>query len=451
MTMNAHPLACASHSPLRHALIAMIALAAFLAGVLAQAFTAHIALPFTLLIALSAVFACLAACIAGSMRGATRMAFVSLHARRSAAARRRFDEARLNAIIRSSREAIITTDAAQRIVLMNPMAETLFGCDAAQALGTPLSRFIPERFRAAHAQHVNRFGSTGASDRRMGSQRVLYALRADGREFPIEASISHSENDGEKLYTVMLRDVTERVHAEEALRQSREDLRELSANLQHVREEEKAHIARELHDDLGQSLTALKMDLSLIQRAMTRDAFDRAEVNERIAVMARLIDDTVASVRRIAANQRPAMLDDLGLLAAIDWLADDFSQRYAIAVKRHVDVGAAVFSHDTSTALFRIVQEALTNVARHADATLVTLALRVADDACTLVIADDGRGAPHAPSEGGAHARQHFGLLGIRERAHMLGGIVSTGDPGKGFRISITFPVNALQPQETHP
>ena len=113
------------------------ALAAFLAGVLAQAFTAHIALPFTLLIALSAVFACLAACIAGSMRGATRIAFVSFHARRSAA-RRRFDEARLNAIIRSSREAIITTDAAQRIVLMNPMAETLFGCDAARALGTPL-------------------------------------------------------------------------------------------------------------------------------------------------------------------------------------------------------------------------------------------------------------------------------------------------------------------------
>ncbi|WP_409518868.1 histidine kinase [Paraburkholderia sp. LEh10] len=284
----------------------------------------------------------------------------------------------------------------------------------------------------------------------MGNQRVLYALRADGREIPIEASISQSRDGDETLYTVMLRDVTERVRAEQALRQSREDLRELSADLQQLREEEKAQIARDLHDDFGQSLTALKMDLSLIEHTLARHAIDHPDVRERLRAMARLIDATVASVRRIAANLRPAMLDDLGLIAAIDWLADDFSQRYAIPVERVFDVGSTDFSHDAATTLFRIVQEALTNVARHAQATRVTLALRVAGNDCTLDIVDDGRGPPPGKSSRGTHAGKHFGLLGIRERAHMLGGTISIGEALKGFSISIMFPVNALQPKETH-
>jgi two-component system, NarL family, sensor histidine kinase UhpB len=359
------------------------------------------------------------------------------------------NEARMMGIIRSSMEAIITIDEAQTVVIFNPMAERVFGVSAMEAIGAPLSRFIPERFRGAHAKHVEQFGVTGVSERQMGRQRVLYGLRASGEEFPIEASISQIREGGGKLYTVMLRDITARLRGEDALRQSREELRELSANLQNVREEEKTRIARELHDDLGQQLTALKMDLSAIEHALAHPAPGaRPAVPEQLRGMHRLIDSTVASVRRIAADLRPVMLDDLGLVPAIEWLAQDFTNRYGIEVERRIESGDTLFSGVGATTLFRIVQEALTNVARHADATEVTLALTLDEGNCTLRIADNGRGAPDADGAP-RRADKSFGLIGIRERAHMLGGMV-TIDTGRdrGFAISVTFPLQALQ-QET--
>ncbi|TDN61973.1 multi-sensor signal transduction histidine kinase [Paraburkholderia sp. BL10I2N1] len=358
------------------------------------------------------------------------------------------NEARMMGIIRSSMEAIITIDESQRIVIFNPMAEQLFGCPAMDAIGTPLSRFIPERFRAAHARHVDQFGVTGVSDRQMGRQRVLFGLRANGEEFPIEASISQIREASGKLYTVMLRDVTERVKADNAQKRAREELRELSANLQNVREEEKNRIARELHDDLGQQLTALKMDLSSVERALSADPALKPELADQLRGMRRLIDATVASVRRIAADLRPVMLDDLGLIPAIEWLASDFTSRYGIDVERRIETGETRFTRDGATALFRIVQEALTNVAKHADATLVMLTLRIEDDSCVLRIADNGHGAgEHDP-----RAEKSFGLLGIRERVHMLGGSVEIDTAnGKGFAITVTFPLQTIKLEEAQP
>jgi two-component system sensor kinase len=164
------------------------------------------------------------------------------------------NEARMMAIVRSSMEAIITIDDQQRVVIFNPMAEQVFGCSAKDAIGAPLARFIPERFRAVHAQHVGKFGVTGVSDRQMGKQRVLAGLRANGEEFPLEASISQIHDGDTRLYTVMLRDIAERVSAERAQRQAHEELRELSANLQNIREDEKTRIARELHEILASNL-----------------------------------------------------------------------------------------------------------------------------------------------------------------------------------------------------
>jgi two-component system sensor kinase len=163
--------------------------------------------------------------------------------------------------------------------------------------------------------------------------------------------------------------------------------------------------------------------------------------------MRRLIDVTVASVRRIAADLRPVMLDDLGLIPAIEWLANDFTNRYGIDVERDIDVGDTHFSPTGATTLFRIVQEALTNVARHAEATVVNLTVRVEADACVVQVADNGRGATaSAPS-----AEKSFGLLGIRERAYMLGGTVEIhASNGKGFALIVTFPAAAVQQQETH-
>ncbi|SAL30288.1 sensory box histidine kinase/response regulator [Caballeronia udeis] len=350
------------------------------------------------------------------------------------------DEARLLGIIRSSMEAIITIDENQRIVMFNPAAERLFGCPAADALGTSLSRFLPERFRAGHAAHVRQFGVTGVSDRQMGGRRILYGLRANGDEFPFEASISQFEDDhgGGKLYTVMLRDISTQVDAERLLQRSHEELRELSANLLNVREEEKSRIARELHDDLGQQLTALKMDISSLELRAGTDAEARAQLRG----MQRLIDTTVASMRRIAADLRPVMLDDLGLVPAIDWLANDFTNRYGIDVERRIDARHTIFSRDGATAVFRIVQEALTNVARHAQASRVDLALYLEGDRCILRIADDGIGAHERADTG----RKSFGLIGIRERVHGLGGSVSIESGiGQGFAVTVTFPLATLQ------
>ncbi len=362
------------------------------------------------------------------------------------------NEARMMAIIRASREAIITVDSNEVILMFNPMAEQLFGATAADAIGTSLNRFIPERFRAAHSHHVNQFGVAGISDRQMGKQRVLFGLRTNGQEFPIEASISQIEDRNGKLYTVMLRDVTERVQADNTLQASREELRALSANLQHVREEEKTRIARELHDDLGQQLTALKMDLSAVEESLDTGAIpDRAlnhEITGHLRSMRRLIDATVASVRRIAADLRPVMLDDLGLVPAIEWLVSDFTNRYGIPVETRIEHGEAIFNRDGATALFRIVQEALTNVARHAEATLVILSIVLEDGQYVLRVEDNGRGAVERHSPDG----KSFGLLGMRERAHMLGGRVSTGPAnGNGFVVTVRFPANTLTQDEVLP
>jgi two-component system sensor histidine kinase UhpB len=363
------------------------------------------------------------------------------------------NEARMMAIIRSSREAIITVDEDEQILMFNPMAEQLFGIAAYKAIGTPLERLMPSRFRHAHAMHVRQFGVTGVSDRQMGQQRVLFGLRANGEEFPIEASISQIRDINGKLYTVMLRDVTERVRADTTLKASREELRALSANLQHVREEEKHRIARELHDDLGQQLTALKMELSSVEEALyDNHSVTDPDLRDRLATqiqgMRRLIDMTVASVRRIAADLRPVMLDDLGLVPAIEWLVNDFTIRYGIAVEANVEHRDTKFSPDAATTLFRIVQEALTNVARHSEATLVTLTISVDAGECTLRVSDNGRGeARPTVTEG-----KSFGLLGMRERAYMLGGEVQIENAtGRGFTVTVKFPLRAVQLDEAHP
>jgi two-component system, NarL family, sensor histidine kinase UhpB len=161
--------------------------------------------------------------------------------------------------------------------------------------------------------------------------------------------------------------------------------------------------------------------------------------------MRRLIDATVASVRRIAADLRPVMLDDLGLVPAIEWLANDFTNRYGIDVERRIEPGDVRFPNATATALFRIVQEALTNVARHAEASRVELTLGIEDRQCLLRIVDDGVGADHADGRR-APDDKSFGLLGIRERAHMLGGTVRIETArDRGYALTITIPLPSTQ------
>jgi len=357
-------------------------------------------------------------------------------------------EARLAGIIRSSMEAIISVDEAQRIVLFNPMAETLFGCPASHAIGRSLSDFIPERFRGAHEAHVRRFGVTGVSERQMGRQRALFALHADGREFPIEASISQIEVEGGKLFTVMLRDTTERVRAEAALRRSQDELQHLSDSVLATREEERHRIARELHDDLGQRLSALKMDISLLAADLqaSSNGDESKALLAQTAAMQHVIDETIAAVRQISADLRPPLLDELGLVPAIEWIAKNFRQRFGLIVNVHAQ---EMFMHERAAiSVFRIVQEALNNVVHHADATRVDITFGRQGDMLELSIQDNGRGWSGEPPK--ADARRPLGLLGIRERARLLGGqAMIVHAPDSGFRLSVRFPATDDVIEET--
>ncbi|ACR32343.1 ATP-binding protein [Burkholderia glumae] len=357
-------------------------------------------------------------------------------------------ETRLMGIIRASSEAIITIDESQTVLIFNPAAERIFGVPAADAIGGPLARFLPERCRAAHERHIARFGLAAASPRQMGRQQRLYGLRANGEEFPLEASISQLGDGAGRICTIVLRDVTERVRSDNALEHARDELRAWSAHLQQAGEEEKTRLARELHDDLGQQLAVLEMEASAAAQALDRvldGARDPGLIEtavNKLHGMRRLTDSAVASVRRVAANLRPLMLDDLGVVPAIEWLASDFAKRHGIEVVRHVALGERTLTGAGATALFRIVQEALVNVAKHAQASRVDICLKAVGDACVLRVADNGRGVPHERPRAG----KAFGLIGVRERAHALGGrLTIAGPPGQGFSITVTLPLAVVQ------
>jgi PAS domain S-box-containing protein len=344
-------------------------------------------------------------------------------------------EARLRGILDSAMDAVITVDSAQRIVLFNAAAETMFACPRAEAVGAPLAWFIPEKFRAAHANHVKRFGESGITTRRMGGQRVVTGLRRNGEEFPIDAAISQLTEHDAKYYTVILRDVTERAHVEEALRRSKEELQELGAAAQLAREQEKSRVARELHDELGQSLTALQMDVAWFKEKIPRG--DEA-LTGKLDKMQAMLDATVAATRRIAADLRPLMLDDLGLVPAVEWLVEDFSQRNGIRCDLTTSDAEIALPQAHASAVFRIIQESLTNVTKHARASRVEVEIAQDNGLVTVEVRDNGAGfavdAPRKPDS--------YGLLGLRERAALLGGEASIASaPGKGTQIVIRLPV----------
>jgi PAS domain S-box-containing protein len=335
--------------------------------------------------------------------------------------------ARLSGLLDSAMDAILSIDESQAIVLYNRAAEKIFGWTAAEVLGKPIELLLPERFREGHAAMVRRFGQTGVTSRRMGDGTVIKGLRKNGDEFPMDASISQLSLPEGKLYTVILRDVTERVRA-------REELAAFAAEASGVREQEKTRIARELHDELAQSLTALKMDTIWVRDHLgSEPSAAAAKLSEMLA----MLDAAVAATRRIAADLRPLLLDDLGLAPAIEWLVQNFQQRTGVACELDIDEDLEL-AEPYATGVFRIVQESLVNVGKHARASRVQV--RVAREGAEMVLSvqDNGigfrTGAPRKP--------QSIGLVGLRERAHLLQGRVQVAStPGEGTRVEARIPV----------
>ncbi len=326
-------------------------------------------------------------------------------------------------------DGIVGVNDRMDIVLYNHAAERMFGWSAGEVLGRPLDVLLPERYRGGHGQLMRRFGATGTTSRRMGDNTVLHALRKDGTEFPIEASISQLQTPEGKLYTVILRDVTERERV-------REELAAFAAESAGVREQEKSRIARELHDELAQSLTALKMDTIWLREHV---GAANAAAQEKITQMLGVLDASVAAVRRIASDLRPLVLDDLGLVAAVEWLAHAFTQRTGVPCQLQVDESLEL-QEPFATGVFRIVQESLANVAKHAHAGKVVLELRARGDFLLLRVQDDGVGfrplAPRPP--------QSLGLAGLRERVRLLRGELKVdSSPGAGTRVEALIPAPA--------
>ncbi len=234
---------------------------------------------------------------------------------------------------------------------------------------------------------------------------------------------------------VLVREIAERRRAEERLRASEESLRALAARLQSAREEERSRMAREIHDELGQALTGLKMDLTWLS---SRLPSGQAKLAEKVKSMFRLIDETIQSVRKIASLLRPEVLDQLGLVAAIGWQARDFQMRTGIRCKVSLPAEGLAVEQERSTAAFRIFQELLTNVARHANATRVEVSLRLETDSLVLEVKDNGKGIVESDLQSG----KSLGVLGMRERAMLFGGDIQYGGAGTaGTRVIVSIPM----------
>lgn len=250
-------------------------------------------------------------------------------------------------------------------------------------------------------------------------------------EVLVEERTAELESANEQLQ----QEIVERKRAEEDLRQSQEQLRDLALHLQHIREEERSRIAREIHDELGQALTALKMDVHWLGLRLPTD--QQVQMH-KIKSMSGLIDTTVQAVRRISSELRPGLLDDLGLTAAIEWQAQEFCSRAGLRCDIRSEPEDIILDQARSIALFRIFQEALTNIARHAQATQVEVILEENTETVEMEIRDNGKGITAEQLV----ASKSFGILGIQERVHALGGELSiSGAPDQGTIVHVSLPL----------
>jgi signal transduction histidine kinase len=237
-----------------------------------------------------------------------------------------------------------------------------------------------------------------------------------------------------------LEDITDRKQAEDALQRSGEQLRALAERLEAVREEERIRLAREVHDQVGQALTSLNLDVAWLGERLDKLGLTTAHraLAGRLEAMSHRLAQTVSTVQRISSDLRPGILDDLGLAAAIEWQADEFAARVGLTCEARCSPLSRDPDPKRSTALFRVLQELLTNVVRHAQASRVDLELREHAGTVILEVRDNGQGI----TEEQVRAAKSLGLLGVRERAQAVGGTVQfRGQPGQGTCVTVTVPL----------
>jgi PAS domain S-box-containing protein len=339
----------------------------------------------------------------------------------------------LRNMVQSVRDAIVTVNSAKHIVFFNQAAERIFGIPAEKAIGQAVDRVFVDYLPQVQNAHLLRYLEEGLNAGPGLALLGVLELQRDQQPFPVELSLSTSTFRGEVLLTAVFRDLTERQRAEHELLEKNRQLQELSASLQNVREEERTRIARELHDELGQFLTGIRMEISWLGGRLPQDL---APLKEKVSAIKGQIDQTIQSVRRISSELRPLVLDDLGFAAAANWYVDQFIARTGLVVDLALPPEDPEQGSAQATAMFRVLQESLTNIARHAQATQVEVCLELLDGQWTMSIRDDGVGFAVDAVKPGS-----LGLVGMRERVQILGGqFIVNSAPGKGTAIELFVP-----------
>lgn len=345
---------------------------------------------------------------------------------------------RLRQMVSTVRDGMVAIDANHRIVLFNPAAARMFGIDAGNAINHELNEWLANCDHPPIGKNLLRYLEEGLHSPAGLALLGMVELKNGEQKLPVELSLSSAMVQDKILVTAVFRDLTERQRAEQELLDKNRQLEELSASLQGVRESERTRIARELHDELGQLLTGIRMEVSWLG---SRLSADQTVLVDKTAAIKNLIDQTIGSVRRISSDLRPLVLDDLGFVAAARWYVDQYAARTGLYVDLLLPEEDLQQDGDVATALFRILQESLTNIARHAKASEVNISLQQKGNDWMLSICDDGVGfAPASLRNNG------FGLIGMRERARSLGGFLAViSAPGNGTTINVQIPAGTNQ------
>jgi PAS domain S-box-containing protein len=359
-----------------------------------------------------------------------------LTAQVEAAAHLRASEERCRLLIDHGMEVIVVVDAAGTILYVSPSVERVFGYPPHLLIGTNALEYLHPDDRQAVQ------GSLRSILHSPPSAAVTLHIRLRNRDGEWRSVESTAANclrvKGLRGIVVNLRDITERKHSEEQLRISHDQLRQLAAHVESAREEERGRISREVHDEFGQMLSVLKLDFeTLASQLRPRAAEARGGFDKRVAAIVREIDLSMNTVRRIAAELRPAVFEDLGLAAALHWQLQEFESRTGIRCRRRGLSHSAGLAAEPSLAVFRIFQEILTNVIRHANATILQVTVETDGDWFTLRVSDNGKGFDPkllSPS-------RSLGLLGMRERAGLYAGTIEwSGRRNGGTTVTVCLP-----------
>jgi PAS domain S-box-containing protein len=374
----------------------------------------------------------------------------------------RASQARFAGILEISAEAVVSTDEKQNITLFNRAAETTFGYSADEAFGKSLDLLIPERFQAIHHEHVERFLKSEKNSLLMSDRRRVFGRRKDGSEFHMAASISKLQIGGQRIFTVICTDVTSEVRAEDELRKARdllevrvrertaeletsnqalraeiverkraeEEVQDLSRRMLRVQEEERRNLARELHDGATQNLLTLSLSIARMRKSIADDPPPDAVLAEWM----QMAEDCINELRTISYLLHPPLLEELGLTLTLRGFVDGFAKRSGIAVTMNTSGELDKAGFDVELAVFRILQETLSNIHRHSHSSTATVTASCDGRTFTLEIADQGRGIPTGSAEG-------VGMASMRERVRLLKGELEIRTGPAGTTIIVRLPM----------